>query len=146
MEVLEKDFGGFTSSTMIKAGDKIFHSEFIRNCQFNGWLSKPKTDNLHSYDYNKHYTSCLMGQNIKFGWAIYTVFDEVKSYSGKMSTGFFFVETENVFPFRGNGWYDADLVDYGIISGLIQQEEIKFVTEVSEMFDDKIKNLYNKML
>lgn len=28
---------------------------------------------------------------------------------------------------------------------LPEQEEIKFVTEVSEMFDDKIKNLYNKM-
>ena len=37
--------------------------------------------------------------------------------------------------------------DYEMIwEELPAQEEIKFVTDVSEMFDDKIKNLYIKML
>ncbi len=36
-EVLDKDFGGVPMSTMNKSGHFIFHSEFIRNCQFNGW-------------------------------------------------------------------------------------------------------------
>jgi hypothetical protein len=81
MEYLEKDFGGFSSSTFNKDGDEIFHSDFIRNCQFNGWFSKPRSDKLHSYDYNKHYTSCLMGQDVQYGFPIYTVFDEVKEFS-----------------------------------------------------------------
>ena len=34
---------------------------------------------------------------------------------------------------------------YEFLDELPEQEEIKLVTEVSEMFDDKIKNLYNKM-
>ena len=37
---------------------------------------------LSAYDYNKHYTSCLMGQDVKFGWPIYNVFDEVKKFDG----------------------------------------------------------------
>ena len=126
MEYLEKDFGGFSSSTFNKDGDEIFHSEFIRNCQFNGWFSKPKSDKLHAYDYNKHYTSCLMGQGVQYGFPIYTVFDEVKPFSGELATGFFFVETINFFPFRGNGWYDADLVSYGLYRGIITKDSIKY--------------------
>ncbi len=30
-----------------------------------------------SCDYNKHYSSCFMGQGVKYGWPIYNVFDEV---------------------------------------------------------------------
>ncbi len=32
---------------------------------------------LNAYDYNKHYTSCLMGKGLSFGWPAYSVFDEV---------------------------------------------------------------------
>ena len=73
-EYLENEFGALQESTMNNQGDKIFHSEFIRNCQFNGWVSEPKSDDLKSYDYNKHYTSCLMGEDVKFGFPIYNVF------------------------------------------------------------------------
>ena len=44
-EVLDKDFGGVPHSSMNKSGHFIFHSEFIRNCQFNGWFSMPKVKN-----------------------------------------------------------------------------------------------------
>jgi hypothetical protein len=260
VEVLEKEFGGYQTSTMNKLGDEIFHSDFIRNTVFNGWLSKPeitlieqnrlsentislverkvilpknstevksfikqyikenknkyeavddivneiinddiskrrngqskgqaglspeeevdeeeisnkikdcyknlsgyylKVDNINyihgnvfmyrfsniiyiynkdkdeyepieintlsSYDYNKHYTSCLMGKDVKFGWPIYNVFDEVKKFDGNLETGYYFVETDNFFPFKGNGWYDADLVNYGCSQDIIQLDNI----------------------
>ena len=124
-EVLDKQFSGLPSSTMNKNGDAIFHSEFIRNCQYNGWFEMPESKNLVGYDYNKHYTSCLT-QDIKYGFPIYSVFDEVEQYDGQILAGFFYVETSNSFPFRGNGWYDADLVEYGIESRIIQHQNIKF--------------------
>ncbi len=44
---------------MNESGDFIFSSDIIRNCQFNGWFSEPKSKDLNAYDYNKHCTSCL---------------------------------------------------------------------------------------
>jgi hypothetical protein len=49
-------------------------------------------DNLLAIDYNKHYSSCFMGQDVKFGWPIYNVFDEVVKFDGVISTGFFYVK------------------------------------------------------
>ena len=83
-------------------------------------------DNLVAYDYNKHYTSCFMGIDLKFGWPIYNIFDEVVNFDGVIAAGFYYVETTNYFPFCGNGWYDADLVDYGIESDIISKKCIKF--------------------
>ena len=111
-EYLDKEFGGVPSSTFNTTGDYIFHSEFIRHHAFSGWFDKPeKLDNCVSYDYNKHYSSCFMGQDIKYGWPIYNVFDEVEKFDGVFSAGFFYVKTSNFFPFRGNGFYDADLFE-----------------------------------
>jgi hypothetical protein len=125
-EVLDKEFGGLPESAMNQQGDDVFHSDFIRNCQFNGWISEPKSDNLYSYDYNKHYTSCLRGDGLKFGFPIYNVFDEVMPFDGQLKTGFYFVETKNFFPLRGNGWYDADLIYFCIKNNVIEKKDIKF--------------------
>ncbi len=138
VDVLNAHYGGINSSTMNKLGNEIFHSEFIKNTQFNGWFSKPNNiDNIKAYDYNKHYTSCLMGQNLKFGWPVYNIFDEVKPFDGEIKTGFYFVETKNFFPFKGNGWYDADLVDYGLNNDIITNDDIKFEYKSSQELNSK---------
>ena len=147
----DNEFGGIQKSTMNDSGNFIFHSEYISNIAFNGWFSKPESDNLHSYDYNKHYTSCLRGDGVKFGWPIYNVFDEVEPYTYKqifteptlentetklikdiepynntfIKTGFYYIETNNFMPFRGNGWYDADLIYYGLQENIISSDDIK---------------------
>ncbi len=97
---------------MIESGDYIFSSYYIRNCQFNKWFSEPKTKEFSAYDSNKHYTSSLMGKGLSFGWPVYSVFDEVKAFDGKSEAGFYYINTDNFFPFKGTGWYDADLVYY----------------------------------
>ena len=63
MEFLKNEFRSLPLSNMNESGDDIFNSDYFRNCQFNGWFSEPETKNLHAYDYNKHYTSCLMGKD-----------------------------------------------------------------------------------
>jgi hypothetical protein len=138
-EYLDKEFGGVPTSTFNTTGDYIFHSEFIRQHAFSGWFDKPKTfvKNLKAYDYNKHYSSCFMGQDIKYGWPIYNVFDEVEKFDGVFSAGFYYVKTSNFFPFRGNGFYDADLVDYGVESGIITKDDITFQYKSSYSLEPK---------
>ena len=65
---------------MNSSGDNLFHSKFIRNRQFNVFFLEPTTDDLYACDYNKHYTSNLLGEGLKFGWAVYNLFDEIKPF------------------------------------------------------------------
>jgi hypothetical protein len=48
-EYFDNEFGGLPMSSMNSSGDKVFHNEYIRNCQFNGWFKEQKTKNLHIY-------------------------------------------------------------------------------------------------
>ncbi|MFN9108606.1 MAG: hypothetical protein ACK5XN_00795, partial [Bacteroidota bacterium] len=125
-QLLEKEFGSISQSTMNKKGDEIFQSEFIRNCQFNGWFSEPTSKNLSAYDYNKHYTSCLRGDGMQFGFPVYNIFDEVQEAQLPLKTGIYFVINSSFFPFKGNGWYDADEVLYGLNKNIITVENIKY--------------------
>ncbi len=49
-----------------------------------------------------------MGKGCSFGWPIYSVFDEVKSFDGEIETGFYYINTNNFFPFKGAGWYACE--------------------------------------
>jgi hypothetical protein len=109
---------------MNESGDYIFRSDYIRNCQFNGWFSEPESNKLHAYDYNKCYASCLMSDNCTFGWPVYSVFDEVKSFDGEIEAGYYYINTDHFFPFKGAGWYDADLVYYAFQCKLIKKKNI----------------------
>ena len=125
-EYLDAEFGGLPMSSMNSSGDKMFHSEWMRNCQFNGWFKQPKTKELNAFDYNKHYTSCLMGLDVKYGFPVYNVFDEIKPFDGKIEAGFYYIETKNFFPFRGNGFYIADLIEYAFNKEIIKMDQIEY--------------------
>jgi tRNA A37 threonylcarbamoyladenosine biosynthesis protein TsaE len=125
-EYFNNEFGGIPKSSMNTSADNLFHSEFIRNTQFNGWFKKPTSDKLNACDYNKHYTSNLIGQDVKFGWPVYSVFDEIVPFDGKIEAGYYYVETDNFFPFHGNGFYDADLIQFAINEKIIKLNQIKY--------------------
>ena len=93
-----------------------------------------------------------MGKGLSFGWPVYYVFDEVKSFDGDIEAGFYYVDTDNFFPFKGAGWYDADLVYYAHECKLIKKKNIllqyksstvlnidnfkTFIEEVYNLFDN----------
>ncbi len=78
-------------------------SDYIRNCQFNGWFSEPESKILHAYDNNKHYTTCLMGDKGTFGWPVCSVLDEVKPFDGEIEAEYYYINTDNFFPFKVAG-------------------------------------------
>ncbi len=119
MDFVKNKFSNSPLSNMNESGDYIFSCDYIRNCQFNGWFSEPQSKDLNAYYYNKHYTSCLMGKGLSSGWPVYSVFDEVKSFDGDIEADFYYIDTDNFFPFKGAGWYDANLVYYAYECKLI---------------------------
>ena len=88
--------------------------------------SKPLTEqpNLYSIDLTKCRRHCLYYSKHKF--PVYCVADYVEPYAGKeITTGKYYVITDNVFPFRGSGWYAHNLVQFGLDFGLIHADQIK---------------------
>eukprot|EP00966_Prymnesium_polylepis_P220344 5097083-Prymnesium_polylepis.1 len=88
--------------------------------------SKPLTEqtNLYSIDLTKCRRHCLYYSKHEF--PVYCVADYTEPYAGKaITTGKYYVITDNVFPFRGSGWYPHNLVRFGLKRGLISADQIK---------------------
>jgi hypothetical protein len=87
---------------MNESGDYIVNCDYTRNCRYNGWFSQPETKHLCVYNYNKHYTSCLMRQDLVFEWPLCSVYYEVKTLGGDIEKGFI-VSTLICLLFTGAG-------------------------------------------
>ncbi|KAI9326614.1 hypothetical protein BDR26DRAFT_941086 [Obelidium mucronatum] len=102
--------------------------------------------NLKSFDIQKCHTACLTINN-EMPWSVFSIFDEVKPYSGKLRTGFYYVETENTFPLRGTRWYSAPILRYCLLIGVplkIVYEIIPSKTLKADYFNDFVKRIYDK--
>jgi hypothetical protein len=87
-----------------------------------------------------------MGEGLSFGWPVYSVFDEVKSFDGDIKAGYYYIDTDNFFPFKGAGWYDADLVYYAIECKLIEKKNILLQYKSSTILDiDNFKNFIKEV-
>ena len=89
-----------------------------------------------------------MGKGLSFGWPVYSVFDEAKSFNFEIEAGFYYIDTDDFFPFKGAGWYDADLVHYAIQYKLIKKKNILKQYKASTVldvdnFETFIKDVYN---
>jgi hypothetical protein len=76
--------------------------------------------------------------------------DEVKPFDISMSidAGIYFVETDNYFPLRGNGWYSHATIDYVLGKNIITKENIAYVvysslTAPKDYFNNFIDYIYN---
>lgn len=68
-------------------------------------------------------------------WCVFSVMDspvpfELKEHVG-LPRGFYFIESKNICPLKGNGWYSVPMVRYCVRKGLIQYDQIKFVVRAS---------------
>ena len=62
MDSKTKEFCNSPLSNMNESGDYVLNCAYIRNCQFNGWFSKPKTNDLNLYDIDMWYTGFIWQQ------------------------------------------------------------------------------------
>jgi hypothetical protein len=83
-----------------------------------------------------------------FGWPVYSVFDEVTPFDVEIEAGYFYIDTDNFFSFKGARWYDADLVFYACECKLIKTKNIFLQYKSStvlaiDSFKNFIEEVYN---
>jgi hypothetical protein len=103
---------------------------------------------IFSIDKNKCRKNILYYQ--KYAYPLFTVMDKPTEYKGQTGAGIYYIETEQYFPFRGNGWYSYPLIKYGLDNELIKASEIKYVIESSlevphDYFNEFIDYLYSNV-
>ena len=132
-------------STFNRVTREVFFNHIKR--PFDHTFAVPSPNgNLKAFDIQKCHSACLSIQNSR-PWSVYCIFDEVKPYSGKLKTGFFYIETDNYFPLRGNGWYSRAILEYSRGQGIefsIKYEIIPSQTLPPDYFNDFVTRIYEK--
>ena len=96
------------------------------------FLELYKNSGQVAYDKNKQYTSILRSCD-DFGWSLFSPTDEVKRFNpiANIETGFYFIETYNSFPLKGNGWYFDGVVEKASKYELITKEDFNYYIKPS---------------
>jgi nucleoside-triphosphatase THEP1 len=63
-----------------------------------------------TWDMNKQYTSILRNSSMK--WLLFDMFSMPMPYSGSIGDCYYFIETDNTMPCKGNGWYSRIIAEY----------------------------------
>ena len=133
------------TSTLNSATKDIFFN--YRKKPFDHTFNLPRnSDNLRAYDIQKCHSACLSIKN-QFPWSIFTIFDEVKPFSGVIVDGFFYIESDNYFPLHGNGWYSRGMLSYAQQQGIsfkVIYELIPTTTLRADYFNDFVERVYTK--
>jgi hypothetical protein len=69
-----------------------------------------------TWDMNKQYTSILRNSSMK--WLLFDMFSMPMPYSGSIGDCYYFIETDNTMPCKGNGWYSRIIAEYLIENGI----------------------------
>ena len=126
--------------------ENIMKTIFGKSWQFVEIVDENDYKNTFKADMRKCRRNILL--NSKYEFPVYSVMDIPKPFSGIVKCGMYFIETSNIFPFRGDGWYLEPLVAYGLENNLIHINDIKleFIpskTLKSNYFQDVINTLLN---
>ena len=127
------------ASTFNEKALEIIQSQDFKQWAFIEKLFKKEIslDGLVKVDHAKCRRNLVM--HSKFDYPMYSVMDYPTEYDGsEIKCGFYFVESKNYFPLRGNGWYNYAMVKYCIEN----QIEMKITHQFIPSFT--IKNDYFK--
>jgi hypothetical protein len=86
-------------------------------CYSDDVSKKFKVDTTKSRRHNLLYS--------KYEFPVFCVMDIPRPFSGKIQCGFYYIETLNCYPLRGNGWYSQPMVEYTLENNLITTDNIK---------------------
>jgi hypothetical protein len=109
--------------------NQVVLDNVVKSNEFKTWqfvervADRPISNHIFKIDMRKCRRNLTYHSHYK--WPVYSVMDIPRPFSGKIQCGYYYVETEQTFPFRGNGWYSQPLIDYGLSEKLITQENIR---------------------
>jgi len=137
------------------------------NAQTKDIFSKRKNGFLHHYsDIQKAIEKVERGEKYAFGldmkkcrknilrytkhdFCAFSLLDNLVYYNenDEIKLGFYYVISENLFPLRGNGWYDYALVEYCLENKIIYKHNIRYAYNPSikikhDTYNDYIDYVY----
>lgn len=138
-----------TSAFNIQSLEAI-ESNFFRKVAFSEPIGNIDKDDYTGYrdSFSKDMNKCRRNILLNYGMDFprYSVLDDVEIFDGKLETGFYYIETENTFPLRQNGFYSYPLVKYCLDENLIETKNIKYQLKPSfhiesDYFKDFVEHL-----
>ena len=86
----------------------------------------PDNHKVSALDIKRNYTAILL----KGGFFLLEVGATIKQYKGEeIKHGFYYVQTKNYFPLKGNRFYDYQVVIECLKRNIISKDDIKFFIE-----------------
>ena len=110
---------------------EVFDSDFCKNTWFNITLKNEEA--THAYDFNKLYAYVLSTcNNDEYGWSQYAETDEIQRFDGVITTGSYYIETNNCFPLHGNCFYSDSVINQLLLDNSIKPDDIKYQIKASK--------------
>ena len=77
----------------------------------------------------------------KINYPKFSVMDKPEIFTGDITTGFYYVISDNYFPLRGNGWYSYPMINYCLENNIINKYDITMELKPSQIIKHKeLKN------
>ena len=90
-------------------------------------------EKIFTIDINKCRRNILL--NHKYDYCVFNVMDDPKkiNFNMEIREGLYYVESDNCFPLRGNGWYYHSLIAHCLDNSIIARNDIKYVIYASSI-------------
>lgn len=95
-----------------------------------------------TWDANKQYTGALL--NMPCGWLIFDMFSLPAPYSGGIKDAYYYIETSNTMPCKGNGWYSRIILQWLIDNN--EEFEVKYEVIGSTLPSNTFKPFVEKAM
>jgi len=118
-----------TSSSFNNQLNEVIHSGLNKTYSFVEVVKTniDKNNKLHKFDNNKSRKNAMYFNDQDY--PLMTVMDQVEIFlpsdTGYTLPGIYYIESENKFPLRQNGWYSHCLTKYCIEKNIIKKSDIK---------------------
>jgi 5-methylcytosine-specific restriction endonuclease McrA len=121
-----------TESSFNEKVQEIMNGVLSSSYAFVEQLEKTHMDEkIFTIDINKCRRNILL--NHKYDYCVFNVMDDPKEFNINMEIreGLYYIESDNFFPLRGNGWYYHSLVAHCLDKNIITRSDIKYVIYAS---------------
>jgi len=95
-----------------------------------------------TWDANKQYTGALL--NMPCGWLVFDMFSLPTAYSGGVKDAYYYIETSNTMPCKGNGWYSRIILQWLIDNN--EEYEVKYEIVGSTLPSNTFKPFVEKAM
>lgn len=108
--------------------NNIINSDLIKQWAF---VQKIGDELMNSKQYEIDMAKCYRNTLLYSGYEypVYSSCDDVEPFTGSefdKMPGYYYIESNNIFPLRGTGWYPYPMANYCIKQKIINYEDIKF--------------------